>query len=154
MIFIKKCDLLSHKEREQISALILSCFENSRLSTYDTVIWYEENNNVIAFMGYHINYHHDAKNNDITILNQLCVRKEYRHKGIATELLKYTEELIKTTIILYIDKHEDDTDILYEFYEKRGYQDIDILDKEFAQRCNARYFPEIEYLMIKLPITI
>jgi ribosomal protein S18 acetylase RimI-like enzyme len=84
----------------------------------------------------------------------LCVHKEYRNKGIATKLLKCTEELIKTTIILYIDKHEDDTDRLYEFYKRRGYQDIDIVDKTFASRCNARYFPEIEYLMLKQPISI
>jgi GNAT superfamily N-acetyltransferase len=154
MIFIKKCDVLSHQEKEQLNHLILTCFENSRLTTYDTVIWYEEDNTIIAFMGYHTNQHHDIKYNDITILNQLCVHKEYRNKGIATKLLEYTEELLNSTIMLYIDKHDDDTNRLYDFYEKRGYQDIDIIDQKIAQRCNARYFPEIEYLMLKQPISI
>jgi N-acetylglutamate synthase-like GNAT family acetyltransferase len=144
MIFIKKCEFLTNAETQQINNLILSCFENSRLSTYDTVICYEESRHIIGCIGYHT-----KTSGPMTILNQLCVSKEYRNRGIATELLKYTEDTQKKPLILYIDKHEDDTQRLYDFYKKRGYEDIDYVDKDLPLQWNTRYLADIEYLMIK-----
>ncbi len=149
MIFIKNCTLLTNLERVLINTLILSCFQNSRLSTYDTVICYEEGGDIIGFIGYHTKQHYDIIFGHITILNQLCVKKTHRSKGIATDLLKYTEETQKNTLILYIDKDEPDTEQLYHFYKRRGYHDIEDIDTQLPIRCHARYNPSIEYIMIK-----
>lgn len=132
-----------------MTTLILSCFQQSRLSTYDTVIWYQEDEHIIGFMGYHTNQYYDRSFGHITILNQLCVDENYRCKGVATDLLKYTEATQQSTLILYIDKNEPDTNHLYTFYKKRGYIDIEQLDKDLPRKLNARYMPDIEYLMIK-----
>jgi GNAT superfamily N-acetyltransferase len=149
MIFIKHANLLTNCERTLINTLILSCFQSSRISTYDTMIWYQDDQHIIGCMGYHTNQYYDPAFGHITILNQLCVHENHRCKGIATDLLRYTEATQQATLILYIDKNEPDTEQLYNFYKMRGYQDIDDIDQKLPHKWNARYLPDIEYLMIK-----
>jgi GNAT superfamily N-acetyltransferase len=110
----KKLVELDIKEKENINCLILSCFINSKLESYDEIIYYLLEDNIIGFIGLNID------NNFINI-NQLCVKYNYRNKGIATKLLKYIEENSIINLILYIDKNKNNTEKLYNFYLKRGY---------------------------------
>jgi N-acetylglutamate synthase-like GNAT family acetyltransferase len=114
MIFKKKLVELDIEEKEKINYLILSCFINSRLESYDEIIFYLLEDNIIGFVGLNIDI------NFINI-NQLCVKYNYRNKGIATILLKYIENLSTTSLILYVDKNKNNTEELYNFYLKRGY---------------------------------
>lgn len=114
MIVKKKLVELDIEEKEKINCLILSCFINSRLESYDEIIFYLLEDNIIGFVGLNIDI------NFINI-NQLCVKYNYRNKGIATILLKYIEEFSTTNLILYVDKNKNNTEELYNFYLKRGY---------------------------------
>ena len=138
IIHIKRVDELDKKERLDINNLILENFEKSRLKTYETVIYYSYNNNIIAFVGlYFINKY--------LSLNQLCVHKNYRKNGIATNLFKVIDNLyFSISQILYIDKNKDTTNYLFNFYSKNGFKEIDYL-----KTLNLTYDKEIEYLMIK-----
>ncbi len=138
IIHIKRVDELDKKERLDINNLILENFEKSRLKTYETVIYYSYNNNIIAFVGlYFINKY--------LSLNQLCVHKNYRKNGLATNLLKIIDNLyFSISQILYIDKNKDTTNYLFNFYSKNGFKEIDYL-----KTLNLTYDKEIEYLMIK-----
>jgi len=136
MIVRKKLVELDVEEKEKINYLILSCFSNSRLETYDEIIYYllEKHDNIIGFIGLNINI-------NFSFINQLCINSNYRNKGIATMLLKYAEDSLITNLILYIDKNKNNTDKLYNFYVNRGYEEDKIncsLDKT-----------KIEYKMIK-----
>lgn len=138
IIHIKRVDELDKKERLDINNLILENFEKSRLKTYETVIYYSYNNNIIAFVGlYFINKY--------LSLNQLCVHKNYRKNGLATNLLKIIDNLyFFISQILYIDKNKDTTNYLFNFYSKNGFKEIDYL-----KTLNLTYDKEVEYLMIK-----
>ena len=138
IIHIKRVNELDKKERLDINNLILENFEKSRLKTYETVIYYSYNNNIIAFVGlYFINKY--------LSLNQLCVHKNYRKNGLATNLLKIIDNLyFSISQILYIDKNKDTTNYLFNFYSKNGFKEIDYL-KTLNLNCDK----EIEYLMIK-----
>jgi GNAT superfamily N-acetyltransferase len=114
MIVKKKLVELDIEEKDKINCLILSCFSNSRLESYDEIIFYLLEDNIIGFVGLNIDI------NFINI-NQLCVKYNYRNKGIATELLNYIEEFSTTNLILYVDKNKNNTEELYNFYLKRGY---------------------------------
>ena len=114
MIVKKKLVELDIEEKEKINYLILSCFINSRLESYDEIIFYLLEDNIIGFIGLNIDI------NFINI-NQLCVKYNYRNKGIATKLLKYIEENSTTNLILYVDKNKNNTEELYNFYLNRGY---------------------------------
>jgi hypothetical protein len=114
MIVRKKLVELDVEEKEKINYLILSCFSNSRLESYDEIIYYLFEDNIIGFIGLHINI-------DFTFINQLCVNNNYRNKGIATTLLKYVEDSFTTNLILYVDKNKNNTENLYNFYLNRGY---------------------------------
>jgi hypothetical protein len=136
MIIRKKILELKDQEKEKINNLILSCFSNSRLETYDEVIYYQIEDNIIGFLGLQIYI-------DFSIINQLCVISNYRNQGIATILLKSLEDNFTTNLILYIDKNQENTTKLYNFYLNRGYKEAEInciccVDKK-----------QIEYKMIK-----
>jgi hypothetical protein len=118
MIVKKKLVELDVKDKEKINYLILSCFSNSRLESYDEIIYYllEKDDNIIGFIGLNID-----KNINISFINQLCVNTNFRNKGIATMLLKYVEDTLTTNLILYVDKNKNNTENLYNFYLNRGY---------------------------------
>jgi len=78
-------------------------------------------------------------------INQLCVHKDFRNQGIATQILEFIEKLYKyISMILYIDKNKNNTNYLYKFYTQRGFKEIDYL-KTF----NLTYNKDDEYLLIK-----
>lgn len=132
MIIRKKLSELNNDYIEQINFLLLSYFVNSRLHTYDEVIYYLRNDKIIGFVGLQF---------DIGFLtvNQLCVHIDYRNNGIGSMILKYIENNLQSNLVLYIDKNNDNTDELYKFYIKRGYQEDDIDSKSSI----------VEYKMIK-----
>ncbi len=116
MIVRKKLLELDVEEKNKINNLILSCFSNSRLESYDEIIYYLLEDNIIGFIGLDIDI-----DIDFTFINQLCVNFKYRNKGIATTLLKYVEDSLTTNFILYVDKNKNNTENLYNFYLNRGY---------------------------------
>jgi len=134
MIVRKKLVELDVEEKEKINYLILSCFSNSRLDTYDEIIYYRIDDYIIGFIGLNINV-----NINFSFINQLCVNSNYRNKGIATMLLKYIEDSLSTNLILYVDKNKNDTDNLYNFYLRRGYEDLDKTKIEYKM-IKYKYF--------------
>jgi ribosomal protein S18 acetylase RimI-like enzyme len=83
------------------------------------------------------------------VLNQVCVAVDYRNQGIASYMLRMLKEIYKKTqFILYIDKGEATTDALYNFYQKRGFDEV---PPELIKTANIPYDENIEYVMITLP---
>ena len=147
MIFAKALKDLDDNELQNIKDLILSCFSISRLLLYDTVVYYVIKNMIIGFIGLHTKQYCDKVYGDITILNQVCVKESYRNQGIATALLRHVDE--HGTLILYIDKDQEDTETLYQFYKLRGFNNFEDLDKDLITRTPVTYHKQLEYLMIK-----
>jgi N-acetylglutamate synthase-like GNAT family acetyltransferase len=118
-MIVKKTLLeLKNEEKDEINNLIISSFINSRLDTYNEVIYYIVDGEIIGFVGL-------QNKNIFTLLNQLCVKINYRNKGIGSKLLEYIEENVKTNLILYIDKNKDNTEYLYNYYLNRGYKETE-----------------------------
>lgn len=131
MIKIKPKSELNSDEKKHINILILSSFTNSRLETYDDIVYYEENNEIIGFLGLQ---HYDT----FSKVNQLCVQTDYRKSGIGTMLLKFIESNSQNTLILYIDKNKENTEKLYTFYTKRGYKETDGSTIEEYKMANSK----------------
>jgi ribosomal protein S18 acetylase RimI-like enzyme len=92
-------------------------------------------------------YYPRLKKNELFICN-LAVFKEYRGKGIASKLLKKTEEIaIKkglNNLSLYV---EIDNDIAIRFYKKYGFQEVK--KAVFPKRYNKHYLFGF-YKMVKI----
>lgn len=136
MIVNIKKNLLKEQEKNNINNLLLSCFLNSRLETYDEVIYYQIKDDIIGFLGLN-NY------DNYSVVNQLCVNYNYRNKGIASLLLKYLDNKLTTDIILFIDKNKENTEKLYNFYLNKGFIEA---DEDQYYNIDAK---QIEYKMIK-----
>jgi ribosomal protein S18 acetylase RimI-like enzyme len=133
MIVRKKLVELDFEEKEKINYLILSCFSNSRLESYDEIIYYLFEDNVIGFIGL-------DNDIDFTFINQLCVNSNYRNKGFATTLLKYVEDSLTTNLILYVDKNKNNTKKLYNFYKNRGYtEEENEIEYKMTKYSNTRH---------------
>lgn len=136
--YFKRINEITIQESDEINELILSSFQNSRINHYDNLVYYKYKNRIIGFAGL---YFMDK----YLSINQLCVHKDFRNQGIATQLLEFIEKLYKyISMILYIDKNKNNTDYLYKFYTQRGFKEIDYL-KTF----NLTYNKDDEYLLIK-----
>ncbi len=149
MLCIKSIENLTAEEKNEINCLLLTCFEESRLNTYDTFVYYKEKNHIIGFIGLHKNkYKNENSEKYITVLNQICVEQPHRNQGIASYMLDMLSNTIYTNTmhILYVDKNKNTTEMLYNFYKKRGFEEI---DNELIQTVNIPYNRDIEYLMIK-----
>lgn len=136
--YFKRLNEITIQESDEINELILSSFQNSRINHYDNLVYYKYKNRIIGFAGlYFIDKY--------LSINQLCVHKDFRNQGIATQILEFIEKLYKyISMILYIDKNKNNTDYLYKFYTQRGFKEIDYL-KTF----NLTYNKDDEYLLIK-----
>lgn len=121
MIILKNSTDLDNDIREKLNEFILKSFNETRLYTYDKVIYYSNNNNnnnsmIIGFLG--------INDFDETILiSQLCTDVNYRNKGIATQLLEFIEKFFNSNLILYI-KNDSNYKKLYDFYTKRGFIEV------------------------------
>lgn len=136
-INVKNLNELKPEERREINELILSNFQKSRLNTYENIYYYTYNNKIIGVVGvYFINKY--------LSLNQLCIDKDYRRKGLASSLLSYiTDKYKNSSIILYIDKNKEDTQYLFNFYLRRGFKEI-----SYLKTFNLTYERDKEILMI------
>jgi len=124
MIILKNSKDLDNEITEKINQFILKSFNESRLYTYDKVVYYfndsDSNDNtnqiIIGFLG--------INDFDETILiSQLCTDVNYRNKGIATQLLEFIETTFNSNLILYI-KNDSNYKKLYDFYTKRGFIEV------------------------------
>jgi ribosomal protein S18 acetylase RimI-like enzyme len=124
MIVIKSKAQLTYDETSKCNQLIEENFGNSRLPTYEKVIYYILENKIVGFVGICDNY-----------LNQLCTDINYRNQGIASELIESARNMLGGTIYLFINKTKDraDTDNLLKFYTKRNF--------------NIEFENEVEYKM-------
>lgn len=139
-INVKNLNELTIEEKREINEIILSNFKKSRLNTYENIYYYTDNNNknkIIGVVGiYFINKY--------LSLNQLCIDKDYRRKGLATRLLSYIiDEYKNSSIILYVDKNKENTEYLYNFYLSRGFKEI-----SYLKTFNLTYERDKEILMI------
>jgi N-acetylglutamate synthase-like GNAT family acetyltransferase len=117
MIIHKNLIDLDENIKLKINNFILLYFSNSRLDTYESVLYDIDNNTqeILGFLGL------QTCQDNISIINQLCVDVKCRNQGIASSLLKYIENTLHTNMILYIDKNTISTDNLYNYYTKRGF---------------------------------
>jgi|LakMenE18May11ns_1017448.scaffolds.fasta_scaffold9947591_1 hypothetical protein len=138
MIISKKLNDLSIKEKKDINNLILRNFNKSRLDTYETIFYFINENSIIGHIGvYYLKKY--------LCLNQLCVDSNYRNQRIATKLLIAIDNHFKNIPqILYIDKNKLNTNLLFDFYIKKGFKEMDYLET-----FNLTYNKEKEYIMIK-----
>lgn len=136
--YYKRLNEITIEEYDEINNLILSSFKSSRINFYDNVVYYKHNNKIIGFAGlYFIDKY--------LSINQLCIDKDYRNKGIATRILEFISHIYKyISLILYIDKNKENTNYLYKFYTERGFKEID-----YFKTLNLTFDREVEYLMIK-----
>ena len=111
MIIIKNVVNLNKYELNKCNNFITQNFTCNRINTYDTILLYKFNNNIIGFLGI-------SKDN---YLNQLCVDINHRNKGYAKKLIKMAIDILKGTIYLFVDKNKENTDFLVIFYEKQGF---------------------------------
>ena len=118
MILFKKFELIDDNLYQKLDKFILTNFDNSRLDTYEYVIYMTDDNseNIIGFVGLQtIDFN--------IIINQLCVSINHRNQGIATQLLEYIESQFKNfKYYLYI--HNINNTKLYNYYNKRGFKEL------------------------------
>ena len=110
MIVYKLVKDLNEDEIFRCIRLINSNFKKNRFNTYSSVIYYIIGNDIIGFIGISDNY-----------LNQVCVNINYRNRGIASQLLQKSKEILQESIYLFIDKNKSNTDYLVNFYIKNGF---------------------------------
>lgn len=122
MIILKNSTDINDDIREKLNEFILKSFNETRLYTYDKVVYYSDDSNndsnktIIGFIG--------INDFDETILiSQLCTDVNYRNKGIATQLLEFIEISFNSNLILYI-KNDSNYKKLYDFYTKRGFIEV------------------------------
>ncbi len=123
MIILKNSTDINDDIREKLNEFILKSFNETRLYTYDKVVYYSNNDSnndsnktIIGFIG--------INDFDETILiSQLCTDVNFRNKGIATQLLKFIETTFNSNLILYI-KNDSNYKKLYDFYTKRGFIEV------------------------------
>ena len=123
MISYKNIKDMNNIDVIQCNNLINNSFKNNRFEKYENAVIYTKNKEIIAFVGIYDN-----------LLNQLCTSYEYRKQGIATKIINMCKKYMSAPIYLYIDKHNENTEMLLNFYIKNSFY-IDIEN-------------EIEYKMI------
>ena len=75
---------------------LLNCnFKKNRFNTYSSIIYYIIGSDIIGFVGISDNY-----------LNQLCVNINYRNRGIATNLINKSKEVLEKPLHLFVDKNK------------------------------------------------
>jgi ribosomal protein S18 acetylase RimI-like enzyme len=131
MIVIKSKTELTCEEIAKCNKLIEDNFGNSRFETYEKVIYYIIEDEIVGFVGISDNY-----------LNQLCTDINYRKRGIASEIIESAKGILGGTIYLFINKNNKDN---------KDNKDVDILLKFYVKlNFNIEYENEVEYKMICL----
>ena len=110
MIVYKLIKELSEDEIFRCIRLLNCNFKKNRFNTYSSIIYYIIGSDIIGFIGISNNY-----------LNQLCVNINYRNRGIATNLINKSKEVLEKPLHLFVDKNKYNTDYLIEFYKKNNF---------------------------------
>jgi hypothetical protein len=110
MIVYKLMKDLNENEIYRCIKLLNSNFKNNRFNTYSSIIYYIIGSDIIGFVGISNNY-----------LNQLCVNINYRNRGIATNLIDKSKEVLEKPLHLFVDKNKSNTDYLIAFYKKNNF---------------------------------
>jgi hypothetical protein len=110
MIVYKLIKELSEDEIFRCIRLLNCNFKKNRFNTYSSIIYYIIGSDIIGFVGISDNY-----------LNQLCVNINYRNRGIATNLINKSKEVLEKPLHLFVDKNKYNTDYLIEFYKKNNF---------------------------------
>ena len=110
MIIYKLTKELNEDEIFRCIKLLNSNFKKNRFNTYSSIIYYIIGSDIIGFVGISDNY-----------LNQLCVNINYRNRGIATNLINKSKEVLEKPLHLFVDKNKYNTDYLIEFYKKNNF---------------------------------
>lgn len=111
MIVHKKiCDANSI-EINACNNLINKCFSENRFGDYKDILMCFHNGEIIGFVGIYDN-----------LLNQLCVAKDHRNKGIATQILNVSKKVLSRPFYLFIDKNKQNTLYLLNFYLSQGFE--------------------------------
>jgi ribosomal protein S18 acetylase RimI-like enzyme len=110
MIIYKLIKDLTDDEIFRCCKLINSNFKKNRFNTYSSIIYYIIGSDIIGFVGISDNY-----------LNQLCVNSNYRNRGVASELINKSKEILQDTIHLFVDKNNYNTEYLIKFYQNKGF---------------------------------
>jgi len=110
MMFYKLMCELSNVEINECNNLINNNFISNRFDTYESVIFYIIDKKIVGFVGI-------ADNG----LNQLCTDILYRKKGIASNIIEYSKNILQTSIYLYICKKNIETKYLLNFYKKHNF---------------------------------
>ena len=114
-------------------SILLSCFKKNKLDTfnkyekYSTKLYYKENNKTVGEVWItpsHIMKHLPQITLNGYFLNNLCVKKEHRRKGIARKLMEKVIEKAKREDKLHILLHVESTKNphLVDFYSDLGFQ--------------------------------
>jgi len=110
MIVYKLIKELNENEIFRCIRLLNCNFTKNRFNTYSSIIYYIIGSDIIGFVGISDNY-----------LNQLCVNINYRNRGIATNLINKSKEVLEKPLHLFVDKNKSNTEYLVKFYEKNDF---------------------------------
>lgn len=128
MIVYKKICNSNSVEINACKNLINKCFPENRFDDYEDIIVCYYNGEIIGFVGIYDN-----------LLNQLCVAKEYRYKGIATKMMKVSKKVLPSPFYLYVDKNKEKTKYLLNFYLSRGFRIDSQNDVEYKMVFDNRF---------------
>jgi len=93
------------------NTLINTCFTENRFDDYKEILICYHIGEIIGFVGIYDN-----------LLNQLCVLKEHRNKGVATQILNVSKKVLPSPFYLFIDKNKEKTEYLFNFYLSHGFR--------------------------------
>lgn len=110
MMFYKLISELSNVEINECNNLINNNFNSNRFDTYESVIFYIIDKKIVGFVGI-------VENG----LNQLCTHILYRKKGIASNIIEYSKNILQSSIYLYICKNNIEKNYLLNFYKKHNF---------------------------------
>lgn len=127
MITYKKVANASPSEIRACKSLIDANFAQNRFDDYTHIITFMNNYDIIGFVGIYDN-----------LLNQLCVTKEHRNKGIATQMLNVSKQMLPSPFYLYIDKNKENTEYLLNFYKSNSFKVLSENDVEYKMVFDNR----------------
>jgi len=136
-IIYRKATLNDKKQIESLfTQMLFSIYKNPKIKEYekgyldrffsdlqDCIFVAELNNIIIGYIS--INLHKDAI--QYVYIDDFCVDKDYRNKGIGTKLLKMVENYAKEVGVLDICLHVEKTNALAKnLYDRIGYKTFKI----------------------------
>ena len=113
---------------------------NESLLKYDYILGYKvDNYKTVGVIGL-------TRVFDNLVASRFFVLPQHRNKGIGSQIIEYCKELSASKqcrLLLYVDKHEPETERLCAFYEKRGFREAGL---ERAQEWRVTFDDEFDHL--------